>query len=293
MRNETPPLPNVKSALREIGINPSKARGQNFLHDEGTVSTILAFAALKDDETVIEIGPGLGALTRHLAARGERFRAIEVEPAFAKFVIGYVPALSRDRVIISDVRELSLAELPFASAPVTIVSNVPYSISSELVLWLIENRRHIKRASLLLQREFAERLAAGPGSRAYGSLSVLRALHANARLGPVISGGSFIPPAEVESRLLELRFLGAPRHPVADEAKFEEAVRAAFGQRRKTLLNSLAGSGRFGGKDAVSRALTDAGIEPARRAETLTLEELLLLSEKLVRGGGSAEGSAE
>lgn len=274
----------VRSALRELGISPSKGRGQNFLIDDGVVRSIAAHARIQQDERVIEVGPGLGALTRHLLGRSATFVAVELEDAFAGYLLRSLPQLSSSQIIRRDVRTVSLRgpELaPFGPPPFVVISNVPYSISSEFFLWLVENRAAVARASLLLQREFAERLAAPPGSRTYGSLSVLRALYADASLGPIVSGDRFIPPAEVESRMLELRFLPAPRIAVSDESHFERVVRSSFGQRRKTLLNSLTGSRRFGDKERVTAALRDAAIDPQRRAETLSLEEFVRLSEKL------------
>lgn len=261
-----------------MGVTPRKSRGQNYLCDRGIIERIVKFAHVTAADNVIEIGPGLGALTDSLVAAAGRYTAIELEPACRQHLAATCPGLSEDQVVIADVRSISLPGEAFGPSPYTIVSNVPYSLSSEITLWLLKHRSVVTRASFLLQREFAERLAASPGTKAYGSLTVLRSLYSDAKLGPIIPGTVFLPPAEVESRLIEMTMLPGPRVAVHDEGLFERVLRAAFSTRRKTLLNSLSGSTLGIEKAAVRDILAAAAIEEGRRAETLSLAEFAVLA---------------
>ena len=277
--NETPT--EVKRTLELLNVRPSKRRGQNFLVDRGSLSKVLDFAAVTTSDNVIEVGPGLGALSEELCRRSASYTAIEIESAFA----GYLRERLGERgtVIEADVREVVLGrELPDVPGGYHLVSNVPYSLSSEMTLWIIRNRAGIRRASLLFQREFAERLGASPGGKDYGSLTVLCSLFADSRLGPRIPGSCFYPSAEVESRLISFEILSSPRIDVGDEGLFEELVRASFATRRKTLLNALSASRFFGTKAEAEAHLRKENIDPGRRAETLTLEEYGRLSRSLL-----------
>ncbi len=275
-------LREVRSALAALGVVPRKKRGQNFLFEKGAVQKILAFAAAGPNDDVCEVGPGLGAITARLSADARTFCAVDIEPKFIEFLRASIPAIPPERFICADIRDVDLQTLGFSrSRPATVVSNVPYSLSSEFVLWLVGQSERISRASLLLQREFAERVAAEPGGKDYGTLSVWCSLVADMRLGPKIPGTCFFPPAEVESRLVELKMLPAPRFPVADLAQFEKTLRAGFSKRRKTLLNALHSSEHFGEKAAIEAALEKIGIDPGRRAETLSVEEFVRMSDAL------------
>jgi 16S rRNA (adenine1518-N6/adenine1519-N6)-dimethyltransferase len=269
----------LRRILDELEVRPRKRHGQNFLIDRGSIQNICRFAQVDSTQDVLEIGPGLGAITEHLLTHARCYRAVELEMKFADFLLRSLPALNPGDILVQDVRELELSLHPQLSGRQwSLVSNVPYSLSSEILLWILRNRRNILQASLLLQREFAERVAARPGGKDYGSLTVLCRLYADAELGPVISGGCFFPSAEVESRLLKLRMLTTPRVALPDEAFFERIVRASFSARRKTVANSLGGSGLFADRDVIQRILERAGIDSRRRAETLDLDEFAALS---------------
>jgi 16S rRNA (adenine1518-N6/adenine1519-N6)-dimethyltransferase len=261
-----------KKLLRQLGIAPEKSRGQNFLFSTDAVFTVLEFAALTGSEAVLEVGPGLGALTQELRVQARIFRAVEVEEAFCRHLVEHV--LPRDEVICGDVRDIDIEAL-FGDDKVVVVSNVPYSISSEFCHWLFAQSERIERASLLLQREFAERLAAEPGSRAYGALTVYRKRCATASLGAVVRGADFFPPAAVNSRLIALRFTPQVQVPQS----FERVVRAAFSHRRKTLLNSLLAAQLVESKEEVLRLLEAAEISPKCRAETLDLGDFARLAK--------------
>ncbi len=268
----------IRRSLSALGVTPRKSRGQNYLADRGTIDRIVRFAHVEPDETVLEIGPGLGALTDALHSQAGFYAAVEIEASCRDHLLTVCPALSSAQIVIADVRTVALPDSRLGQPPYVVVSNVPYSLSTDITLWILRHRTVVRRASLLLQREFAERLAAPPGTKVYGSLTVLRTLFADARLGPVIPGTVFVPPAEVESRLIELTPLPQLRCEVPGEELFERVVRAAFSTRRKTLLNALAGAGLGLEKPAVRSVLAESGIVESRRAETLSLEEFAALS---------------
>lgn len=263
----------VKDELREMNVSPQKNRGQNFLIDPSVIRDTLAFASLRGEEKIVEIGPGLGALTEVLYGRGE-LTLIEIEKAFCEQLQRRFP---KAHVICQDVREVDFSLL---GEHLLVFGNLPYAFSSDIVFHLINEAAVLDRAVLLLQKEFVERMTSQPGGRIYGALSIGCQLRADCRRGPVVRGDAFHPPAQVESQLVELTFLKEPRFPVADPRWFRALVRAAFSGRRKMLANSLKGLLRKD-IDEVRAALRDAGIDPSRRAETLSVEEFARLAAVL------------
>lgn len=280
MRLSSPTL--IRNVLSELEVSPRKSRGQNFLYNPGSIEKIIKFANIEvGKDNILELGPGLGALTESLIRLAKNYYLIELEDKFAQYLKTSIVGLSDNNVFIGDGREFVIKEnIPKNMLPVIFVSNVPYSISSDVVLWIIQNRKYIKRASLLLQREFAERIAAKSGTKEYGSLSVLTRLYSDIALGPIVSGGCFFPKAEVESRMLELKILEQPRFVVEQEI-FEKVVRSSFGKRRKTILNSLAASCLFGEKIDIEKWLDKAEILAGVRAEDLELADFAKLVQCL------------
>ena len=262
-----------KRELEKLNIHPSKRLGQNFIIDETYLYKILEFADISSGDYVLEIGPGLGALTRLLVKASSNVVAIEIDPRLCEH-------LREDRALVeadvkcADVLKLSLQELSkeLAVSEFTVVSNVPYIFSSELCLWLFSQRAYIKHASLLLQREFAMRLAAEHGSRTYGSLSVLCRLYMGTELGCVIPGSAFFPATKVESMLIRLTSRTKPAEVIDNMTGFEKVVRAAFSHRRKTLCNSLFDTGHWA-KDEIRDAIKKCALREDIRAEMLELRD--------------------
>ena len=266
----------VTSLLKELDLKPNKLRGQNFLFDNYAIEVILQFAAVKPGDLVLEIGPGLGVLSESLNDITTNYSFVEIEEKFADALHARLN-LEDSQVVCRDIREV---ELKTKTSKYQVVSNVPYSISSEVILWTINQHVHISSACLLLQREFAERIAANPGERKCGSLSVLRSIYAEASLGEVISGDSFFPQARVESRLLELSFRETPLFPHINKLQFEKLVRACFSHRRKTILNSLADC-KYNelSKEQLLGSINAAKVNSKLRAEALTLQQFVDLYE--------------
>jgi 16S rRNA (adenine1518-N6/adenine1519-N6)-dimethyltransferase len=226
----------------------------------------------------MEIGPGEGALTAELARRAGRVIALEVDQALAARLRPRFPSVD---VVVADARGWDYGTLAAsAGGRVLVVGNLPYSVGKPILAALVAARTVIDTMALMLQREVAERVAAAPGSRVYGSLSVLTQLYCDVTLALRVPPGAFRPPPKVESAVIRLDVLPAPRVAIADERRFHVVVRAAFAQRRKTLVNALAaGLGRS--VNVLRAAVESAGIDPARRAETLAISEFAELTARL------------
>ena len=258
-----------------------RALGQHFLRDAGIARRIVEIVGLTPRDLCVEIGPGEGALTFLLAERAGRLLALEVDEKLVEGLCARLASLAHVEVRLADARRFDYSTLPaLRPSPegrVVIVGNLPYSVSKPILERLVAARTAVSEMVLTLQKEVAERVAAGPGSKRYGALSVLTQLYCDARLALAIPPGAFRPPPKVDSAVLHLRVLAAPRVPVGDEGRFHRLVKAAFGQRRKTLANALAGG--LGVSAVTARQwLAAAGIDPGRRAETLSLEEFSRLN---------------
>ena len=226
----------------------------------------------------MEIGPGDGALTGIAAGRAGRVIALEIDRALAAALRARLPAVE---VLEADARGWSYAGLTAsAGGRVLILGNLPYSVGKPILMSLIGARRAIQEMALMLQREVAERIAAPPGGKTYGSLSIFTQLHCDVRLAFRVPPSAFRPPPKVDSAVLHLRVLPQPRVALADPRRFESVVRAAFAQRRKMLANAL-GAGLGLPLDVVRRAAAASGVDPTRRAETLTLTEFAALTTAL------------
>ncbi len=218
-----------------MSVRPKKSLGQHFLTDEAVVRAIVAAAGdARADGGLVEIGPGEGALTGALLARHPAMVALEVDPEAVAHLRRRLPALD---VRQADVLDADWAALAAGRAPLTVVGNPPYYITSPILLALLEARAHVARAVVMVQKEVADRLVAPPGSKTYGTLSVYLALTSHARLLVDVPRHAFRPPPAVESAVVVMDFDG--RAPQAPFAHVQRVVRAAFGQRRKMLRNSL------------------------------------------------------
>lgn len=263
----------VKDQLERVGVVPSKGRGQNFLLSPDFIKSILTFGEISSTDRVIEIGPGLGALTELLYEKvGERLTLIEIEEKFCTELLKRFP---RATIIQKDVREYDFTAV---TENTVVFGNVPYSFSTDIIFTLLKAHKVLSRAILLLQKEFAERVCADPGGRDYGRLTVGVRLYADTKLGPVIGGNYFHPPAKVDSQLLELLFLKKPRVNAGDDGLFEKTVKASFHERRKMIPNSLFSSGLLL-KDQAREVVEKAGISVNARAETLSLEDFARLTD--------------
>ena len=236
--------------LRRHGLHPKKEWGQNFLGDPRILGSLAGLARAGPGDLVVELGAGLGHLTRARAASGATVVAVERDRELVPILKELLPAVE---IAEADAKSFDLAPLAArAGRQVIVCGNLPYHLSSPILFHLLDQRVHVRRAVLLLQREVAERIAAPPGGRAYGLLSVLVQHVADAEIGLQVSKHSFHPPPDVESSALVLEFRDELRAPVQDEKRFRLLVKAAFQQRRKTLWNSI--KAFLGGREAVQKA---------------------------------------
>jgi len=271
----------VRAALAATGHRPRKRWGQHFLCDPRVVARIVGAAGVGPESVVLEIGPGLGALTDALAdVSGELF-VVEIDPALCRQLMERYAGRGRVHVLAGDVLEFPLADAVPCGA--IVVANLPYNISTVVLMRLCELRAHLPRAVLMVQREVAERLVAPPGGRERGVLGVLVQTWADVRTLLRVPRAAFLPPPRVDSVVIEVAWRTASRVAVADEALYRRVVRGAFGQRRKMLHNALAGVGSELGLDdaAVTAALVQAGIDPTERAERLDLAAFARLADAL------------
>lgn len=239
---------------------------------------IVGLVAPTGNDLVVEIGPGEGALTAELARRAGRVIALEVDRHLIARLAQRFPGVE---VVEADARTWDYGTLvPPPGGRVLVVGNLPYSVSKPILQTLVAARTAIQEMALMLQREVAERVAAPPGGKTYGSLSVLTQLYCDVRVALRVPPGSFRPPPQVESAVIGVRVLPGPRVPVADERRLHVVVRAAFAQRRKTLANALSG-GLGLPAERVRSAADAAGIDAKRRAETLTILEFAALAARL------------
>src|SRR5262245_9648280 len=273
----------ARIALRGVAASAAimtkrRALGQHFLRDQTIARAIVELVAPTERDLVVEIGPRDGALTGLLAGRAGRVIALEIDRALAATIQARLPGVE---VLEADARSWDYAGLVApAGGRVLILGNLPYSVGKPILMALIAARAAIHEMALMLQREVAERIAALPGGKTYGSLSVFTQLHCDVRLALRVPPGAFRPPPKVDSAVLHLRVLPEPRVLLADPRRFESVVRAAFSQRRKMLANAV-GAGLGLPLDVVRRAATTAGVDPTRRAETLSLSEFAALATGL------------
>lgn len=262
--------------LRRHGLKPKKEWGQNFLGDERILASLAALARLQPGDTVIELGAGLGHFTRALAATGAHVVAVERDPELVPILKNELKDLDVE-VEAGDAKQVDLpGHARRAGGPVVVCGNLPYHLSSPILFHLLDHRAAVKRGVFLLQREVAERIAAPPGGRDYGLLSVLLGLHADARVGLDVPREAFTPPPAIESSALVLDFLPASRAAIVDDLRFRALVKAAFAQRRKTLWNAL--KPLAGAREALEKT----GIDPQRRGETLSVAEFAAIEREMV-----------
>jgi len=271
----------LKSLLKTRGFRLTKRLGQHHLIDPRVIARIVETCEPLDGATVVEIGPGLGALTERLAGRARRVVAVEVDRGIAALLGKRLRELANVDVRCEDILQFSWE--PFRHA--LVVGAIPYHITSPILASLCNARGSIDRAVLVIQEEVAQRLAASPGTKAYGRLSILVQYGWEVALRLGVPRGAFFPPPGVESRCVELSRRSRPAVKVADEPFFFEVVKAAFSQRRKTLANALANlpEGRRLPRVELQALLASAGLSGSVRGETLSLEQFAALANALAR----------
>jgi len=284
-----------QTLLAAWNLRPFKQRGQNFLKESSTADMIVVRSALSKEDIVLEIGAGLGALTVPLAQRVSKVYALEKDYRLIKLLKTelLVHHCNNTVVLCDDILKVAIDLLAAENKRnLVIVGNLPYNISSQILVRLINHRQFIDRAILMFQTEMARRITALPGNKTYGRLTVMLRYCADTTLLANIKAQMFYPKPRVDSQVLAITFHSAPQYPARDEALLFQVIKAAFGKRRKTLKNALSGSqlritpknvlaDEYFKPDAATaqHLLEQAGIDPQRRAETLSVREFVALSD--------------
>jgi 16S rRNA (adenine1518-N6/adenine1519-N6)-dimethyltransferase len=277
-----------RSLLFSRGLRPKKQLGQNFLSDPATADTIVRKGGIGNEDLVLEIGAGLGALTIPLARHAKRVIAVEKDAAIAGILR---EALEKEGAGNVTVHEGSILDFDIARAAAEaggkflVAGNLPYNISSQVLVQLVAARKAVSRCVLMFQKELARRIMSPPGGREYGRLSVMLAYCAETRPLLTLGAAAFYPRPEIDSEVVEIRFKRFLDHPAFDEAFFLRVVQAAFSKRRKTLRNALATSPLPLDPASAAEMLERSGIDPNRRAETLSVAEFVHLSNLLYARG--------
>lgn len=274
----------MKEILSRHGFTFSKALGQNFLINPSVCPRMAELCGVDDESGVLEIGPGIGVLTRELAKRSKKTVAVELDtrllPVLAETLADYPNA----SVVHGDVMKLDLHQLikeEFPGMKVAVCANLPYYITSPVIMKILEEKLPITALTVMVQKEAADRICAKPGTRACGAVSAAVQYYAEPEILFQVSRGSFMPAPNVDSTVIRLNVREQPPVKLSDEAHFFRLIKAAFGQRRKTALNAVS-SGMGLPKAEVAKAMERAGIAPTARAEQMALEMLADFSNELV-----------
>ena len=279
------PHEKTRKLLKRQDLAPNKKLGQNFLVHERTPKRIVDLAGLHPEDRVVEVGVGLGALTRPLAAAAAKVIGLEADSGIIRLHRQQQDLPANVELIHADVLKVDFASLIEPGERLKIVANLPYSISTPFLFRLIDHAHLMYFAVVMLQKEVARRLMASPGCKEYGEATVLLAACAEIKPLLAVNPAEFHPRPKVDSLVVRISFHPQPKRVQAlgnfDRTLFSRVVHAAFGQRRKTLLNGLDSAGLVPDKKRLTQCIEAAGIAPSVRAETLTLEDFVRLSHAL------------
>ncbi|WP_379137089.1 16S rRNA (adenine(1518)-N(6)/adenine(1519)-N(6))-dimethyltransferase RsmA [Paenibacillus sp. sgz500958] len=280
----------TKEIIQRYNFSFKKSLGQNFLIDQNILDKIVDAAGLDEHSGALEIGPGIGALTERLAKAAGAVTAVEIDRRLIPILRDVLSPYPHVKVRNDDVLKVDLKELfaqDFAGVEkVSVVANLPYYVTTPILMKLLEEKLPLANIVVMIQKEVAQRMAASPGGKEYGSLSIAVQYYSEPELVCKVPRTVFIPEPNVESAVIRLKVREHPPVQVADEKHFFDVVQASFVQRRKTIANNLKARYFAGeGRERLEALLAEAAIEPSRRAETLSLEEYARLSEVLLSAG--------
>lgn len=275
----------LKEILAESGFKFSKSLGQNFLIDENVLEKIISGANIDKSTNVIEIGPGFGTLTQRLCQNAKKVVAIEIDKTAIPILKNNLEDFDNINIINDDVLKCDLKKIikdEFGGGSVTIAANLPYYITTPIIMHILESRIDAENLCIMIQKEVAERIVAKEGTKDYGALSVAVNYYAVPRMICHVPPSSFIPMPKVSSAVISLDIRKEPPVSVNSEKGFFKVVKAAFAQRRKTLLNALSNSPAIPmAKDEILNVLIECGIDEKRRGETLTLQDFADITNRI------------
>ncbi|WP_020620817.1 16S rRNA (adenine(1518)-N(6)/adenine(1519)-N(6))-dimethyltransferase RsmA [Paenibacillus daejeonensis] len=276
----------TQEIIKRYGFSFKKSLGQNFLIDPNILRNIVDSAGLDETKGALEIGPGIGALTQQLAESAGKVTAIEIDKRLIPILRDILADTPNVEVIQGDVLEVDLPALLARQfegcSGVSVVANLPYYVTTPILMKLLEERLPLENIVVMIQKEVAERMAASPGGKVYGSLSVAVQYYSEPELVCTVPHTVFIPQPNVDSAVIKLKLRSEPPVAVSDESFFFRVVQASFAQRRKTLANNLTAFVGKEHREALVALLEGVGVEPGRRGETLSLTEFAAVSEAIL-----------
>ncbi len=274
----------IKYIMEKYGFRFSKSLGQNFLIDEHTVEYIVSGAEVTEDDYVLEIGPGIGVMTQAMALRAKKVVAIEIDRDLIPVLKETLEPHDNVEVIHADVLNLDLKALikeKFGDKKPKVIANLPYYVTTPIIMMFLEEQIPISDIVVMIQKEVAERISAKPSTKAYGALSVATQYYSEPKIIAKVPRTVFMPQPNVDSIVIRMTIRENPPVSLDNPELFFKVVKAAFGQRRKTLHNALHAGGFGSNKEETAQMLNAGGIEPSRRGETLSIEEFATLSNAI------------
>lgn len=277
----------TKEILNKYGFSFKKSLGQNFIIDPNILRNIVSNANLTENSGTIEIGPGIGALTEHLARAAKKVIAFEIDQRLLPVLADTLSPYDNVKIIHSDILKADVAKVIEEEMPniedIMVVANLPYYVTTPILLKLLNDKLPIRGFVVMMQKEVADRITAQPGTKQYGSLSIAIQYYVKAEVVMIVPKTVFMPQPNVESAVIRLIKHDTPPVNVINEDFLFEVTRASFSQRRKTILNNLQSGLKEGKakKEIILESLNSCGIEPSRRGETLNIEEFGKLADAL------------
>lgn len=272
--------------LKKYQFNFQKRYGQNFLIDSHILEKIIEASEITREDCVLEIGPGIGTMTQYLAESAGRVIAVEIDQSLIPILSETLSPYENVTVINEDILKLDinkLVEEKNAGKPIKVVANLPYYITTPIIMGLFESHVPLKSITIMVQKEVADRMQVGPGTKDYGALSLAVQYYAKPEVVTYVSPSCFLPRPKVGSAVIRLTAFDKPPVETMDEGFLFSVIRASFNQRRKTLVNGLTNAGELHlTKKQVTDALEQMNLSPAVRGETLTLEQFAMLSRILI-----------
>lgn len=277
----------TKEILNKYGFSFKKSLGQNFLIDPNILRNIVSHANLTEESGAIEVGPGIGALTEHLARAAKKVVSFEIDQRLLPVLEDTLSPYDNVKIVHSDILKADVVKVIEEEMPgiqdIMVVANLPYYVTTPILMKLLNDRLPIRGFVVMMQKEVADRITAKPGTKEYGSLSIAIQYYCTAEVAMIVPKTVFMPQPNVDSAVIRLIKHDKPPVTVINEDFLFEVTRASFAQRRKTILNNLQAGLQDGKKkkDLIVAALEASGVEPTRRGETLTIEEFGRLADAL------------
>ena len=274
----------TRAIMERYGFNFKKGFGQNFLIDTNVLDNIADAAGITSEDTVLEIGPGFGSLTQTVAERAKKVISLEIDTKLIPILNETLADYNNIEIINKDVLKCDIDELSREKndgKPFKVVANLPYYITTPIIMDMLEKHSAVTSMTVMVQKEVAERMQAGPKSSDYGALSVAVQFYADTNIDMIVQPSCFMPRPKVASAVITLKLRDKPSVDVKDKKLFFHIVKCAFGQRRKTLLNTLCNQGNFNmTKEEIGEIIRSAGLDERIRGEAMSLQEFGILSDK-------------